>query len=261
MPGCTAPVSGFTYSSFATGPVYFNEAVSSTGATSYSWDFGDGIGTSSLQNPTYLFNAMGTYQVCLTVSDICGTDVYCEAIEICPKPTAYFDYTINQLTVTFSDSSNTSSSATYYWEIATDSNMTNSVTSNLQNPTILMDSAGTYWVCLMVTDSCGSDWFCDSIVVAKMGTVGFEERSMDSDENLASIYPNPAKYKLSIRFKDLQENAEIQIVDVIGKLVMSYEANQVNRTNLDVSRLKNGVYFVYIKSSDVTMTKKIIINH
>ena len=261
MPGCTAPVSGFTYSSFATGPVYFNEIVSSTGVTSYNWDFGDGIGTSTSQDPTYLFSTLGTYQVCLTVSDVCGTDVYCEDIEICPKPTAYFDYTTNQLTVTFSDSSNTSTTATYFWEISTDSNMTNSITSTLQNPTILMDSAGTYYVCLIVTDSCGSDWYCDSIVVNKMGTVGFEDRSMNGDEKLASIYPNPAKSKLAIRFNELQENAEIQIVDVIGKLVMKYDDEQINVADLDVSKLKNGVYFIHIKSSDMTMTKKIIINH
>lgn len=42
----------------------------STGnVTSWEWSFGDGTGTSSLQNPTYVYKKAGTYTVSLTVSD------------------------------------------------------------------------------------------------------------------------------------------------------------------------------------------------
>jgi PKD repeat protein len=40
---------------------------SPTTATSYTWNFGDGTATSSLQNPTHVFNAPGNYIVTLTV--------------------------------------------------------------------------------------------------------------------------------------------------------------------------------------------------
>ncbi|HEX2898137.1 MAG TPA: PKD domain-containing protein, partial [Bacteroidia bacterium] len=48
---------------------------------SYAWDFGDG-NASSLQNPTHTYSALGNYNVCLTVTDACGTDSVCQTIPI-----------------------------------------------------------------------------------------------------------------------------------------------------------------------------------
>lgn len=42
-------------------------------AASYNWNFGDG-GTSTIQNPTHLFNAPGSYAISLTLTDGCGND-------------------------------------------------------------------------------------------------------------------------------------------------------------------------------------------
>ena len=46
----------------------------STGDTAWSWDFGDGIGTSTQRNPTYAYLDPGTYSVTLTVSGPGGPD-------------------------------------------------------------------------------------------------------------------------------------------------------------------------------------------
>ena len=54
----------------------------STGAASYSWNFGD-ITTSSLQNPTHTYPSSGTYLVELTItSTSCGTDYFTSSISI-----------------------------------------------------------------------------------------------------------------------------------------------------------------------------------
>lgn len=45
----------------------------STGAESYSWDFGDGSEASTDENPTHTFSAAGTYQVVLTATAADGT--------------------------------------------------------------------------------------------------------------------------------------------------------------------------------------------
>ncbi len=47
-------------------PLQFNNL--SSGAQTYSWDFGDGTATSSDQSPSHTFRRAGTYQVALTAA-------------------------------------------------------------------------------------------------------------------------------------------------------------------------------------------------
>lgn len=51
-------------------------------AYKWSWDFGDGSATDTMQLPVHTFPASGTYQVCLQVSNVTGEDVYCEEIYV-----------------------------------------------------------------------------------------------------------------------------------------------------------------------------------
>jgi len=54
---------------------------------SYSWDFGDG-NTSSDPNGTHSYSENGNYEVCLTVSNDCGDNTYCESVDITVQPLA-----------------------------------------------------------------------------------------------------------------------------------------------------------------------------
>ena len=53
----------------------------STGATAYSWDFGDG-GTSTQQNPSHTYPSPGTYTACLVAHDATCYDTVCKVITI-----------------------------------------------------------------------------------------------------------------------------------------------------------------------------------
>ena len=56
-------------------PLTVNFTDISTGApTTWSWDFGDGVGTSTAQNPSYTYNSMGTYTVSMTATNAYGSD-------------------------------------------------------------------------------------------------------------------------------------------------------------------------------------------
>lgn len=73
--GTGAPVADFSAST-TTGdaPLSVNFTDLSTGSpSSWSWAFGDG-GTSSAQNPSYVYNNPGTYNVSLTATNGCGSD-------------------------------------------------------------------------------------------------------------------------------------------------------------------------------------------
>jgi PKD repeat protein len=145
--------------------VDFYDVSNTTGLTAYSWDFGDGLGTSTAQHPSYTYNVAGFYQVCLTVTDHCGSDTYCESINVnassaCPTPVVNFQYQQSQGTLSAFDGSTTSGPATYAWDFG------DGGTSTAQNPTYIYNLSGLYLLCLTVTDSCGSSSRCDSIAIS-----------------------------------------------------------------------------------------------
>lgn len=125
---------------------------------SWSWNFGDG-NFSADQDPSHTYSAMGSYQVCLIVSNgICGADTTCQSIEVlCPTLAASFTYTTTFNHVQFSDASETATS--WNWSFG-DGNF-----SAAQNPVNTYASAGTYEVCLVASDDCSSDTVCQSVIV------------------------------------------------------------------------------------------------
>lgn len=75
-----AAVANFTYSIGEPGVVTFTNT--STNATTYSWDFGDGSATSPLTSPTHTYTAAGTYNVCLTASNATSSDEICKDVVV-----------------------------------------------------------------------------------------------------------------------------------------------------------------------------------
>ena len=54
----------------------------STYATSYSWNFGDGSSLSTQLNPTYTYLAFGNYLVVLTATNICSSNNYQDTVKL-----------------------------------------------------------------------------------------------------------------------------------------------------------------------------------
>ena len=54
----------------------------STGATSYSWNFGDSSPVDNTANPSHTYVVNGTYVVTLTVGGPCGTLTYTQTVVI-----------------------------------------------------------------------------------------------------------------------------------------------------------------------------------
>ncbi len=75
-----AAVANFTFSVGTGGLVSFSNT--SSNATTYSWDFGDGSGVSPLENPTYTYSANGLYNVCLTASNATSSDENCKDVNV-----------------------------------------------------------------------------------------------------------------------------------------------------------------------------------
>ncbi len=60
-------------------PLTINFENASTGSSTYSWDFGNGD-TSTEKEPTYIFNQLGTFEVCLKVEGNNCVDKTCDTI-------------------------------------------------------------------------------------------------------------------------------------------------------------------------------------
>jgi hypothetical protein len=80
--------------------------------------------------------------------------------------------------------------------------------------------------------------------------------SNTANVNSIYAYPNPASDFITLNI--ITSNASIEMYDILGSLVKSEFINQ-NKSQLNISDLKEGVYFITIKSSDWSMQQKLII--
>lgn len=129
---------------------------------------GNTMGTSTLASPAWSLSA-GTYTVCLSIADGTGcTDSDCQSVVISGTTgncMAGFMWVANGLTVQFIDSSVVGTGAQYLWTFM-------NTTSSLQNPSFTFPQAGTYTVCLTVSDASGcSDTYCQTITVGGGGVL------------------------------------------------------------------------------------------
>ncbi|MDC0249736.1 T9SS type A sorting domain-containing protein [Flavobacteriales bacterium] len=71
-----------------------------------------------------------------------------------------------------------------------------------------------------------------------------------------SVFPVPATYSLTIEAK-FNEFADLDLVDVNGRTVFNQQFYQ--KTNLDLSKIAKGVYYLSLSTSEGRLTKKIIV--
>ncbi|MFI5135751.1 MAG: T9SS type A sorting domain-containing protein [Chitinophagales bacterium] len=77
--------------------------------------------------------------------------------------------------------------------------------------------------------------------------------SIETGEDL-SLYPNPVHESLIVKTNQFQ-NEKFSIVDVTGKIVLA-STLKGNATTIDMSNLRNGIYFFEIQTAKETMQKK-----
>lgn len=137
-------------------PLSVNFTDGSTGASIYSWDFGDGT-NSTIQNPTHTFTT-GTYNVSLTVINAMGcsvTSTINNYITVVPQPVAQFSVTpnVNVLTelqnATYSFLNSSGNATNYMWYFG------NGDSSNAAMPTYTYTAVGNYTVTLVASNNLG----------------------------------------------------------------------------------------------------------
>ncbi|MEP1791113.1 PKD domain-containing protein, partial [Reichenbachiella sp.] len=138
--GCEGQIVGFEDQS----------TVSSANIESYAWDFG-GQGSSIEEDPLFIFETQGTYQVKLTVASTFGcADEVTKNLNVQLAPVAAFDIDLGCLNAStqFIDRTDTEVENPiniWYWDINGD------IIPNTQNPVEIFDTPGDYTATLTVT--------------------------------------------------------------------------------------------------------------
>ena len=166
IPGA-APVASITATpTSGTAPLAVAFTSSVTGATSYTWNFGDNGTSTNVQNPSHTYTAAGTYTARLTATGAGGTVTSnTKTITVTASssgsggssatapngsivsPSASTTVAVGTR-VQFAGSG-TGTNPTYYW------NFGDGGTSSYQNPGHRFNAAGTYTVKLTVSDPAG----------------------------------------------------------------------------------------------------------
>ncbi|MEP3388408.1 MAG: PKD domain-containing protein [Reichenbachiella sp.] len=168
IPGCSALSAGtdinviagpdvdFIFEELCLGDdTQFTNGTTGTGITGQTWNFGDGIGTSSASSPTYSYAAHGNYEVSLTVNNNQGcSNELTLPITIDDKPVASFNHgpACEGVDISFLDESSVDGLAnitSYEWDFEGLGTSTN------QNPNFTFNSQGSYDVELVVETTAG----------------------------------------------------------------------------------------------------------
>jgi PKD repeat protein len=140
--------------------------------TAWSWNFGDGGATSSLQNPTKTYSTPGTYTVSLTATNAGGSATHTKTgyITVAAVTVPVANFTINKssgdipLDVTFVNTSTGVGSLTYSWDLD-DGTGAQTTTNPSPNP-YSFTVKGTYDVELTATNTGGSDTETKTIIAS-----------------------------------------------------------------------------------------------
>lgn len=157
-----APEANFTRSPSVGGaPLTVVFTDTSTGnPDDWFWDFDDG--TSSVQqNPTHVFNTIGTYNVTLTASSVGGFSDKTRTVRVIPEPDINFTGTpvlgTVPLTVQFTDTSTVSYPTFWQWDFGDGTGAVGAVINpENRNPLHTYNAPGTYNVTFTIENPAGS---------------------------------------------------------------------------------------------------------
>ncbi len=88
--------------------------------------------------------------------------------------------------------------------------------------------------------------------VYQENTVGIDDLEL---KNMFILYPNPANVNIILKTNTFQALGEILITDMTGKIVKQFQT-QKSITEIDISNMENGIYFVIVGGVSQKLVKK-----
>lgn len=122
------------------------------------------------------------------------------------------------------------------------------------------DFLGQATVCVYGINECGeSDLNCSDVTI--YSTVGF---NMISDQVGIKVSPNPSDGIFTIQMKsDREEMISVKVISSLNSKVYQEDKIRVNGSltrTIDLSRVPDGIYFLYIETNKSTYMRKLVFN-
>ena len=223
-PQLTSQITGNCLSS----PINFEGQQLSGNINNWSWDFGDGMGTSMLQNDTYSYASAGTYQIKLNVTDVNGcSNLLIDTVQVYEEPVPDFtypggDFCMNNL-ISFTNTSTgeTGSVVNWTWDFNGEgSSLDKDASFTFTTPgskTIELKSsipgcANVIQKVIYINDAPTIDFNFDNVCNAQITTFNdltignnlvswdwdFGDGNSSTDQNPTHMYTNPGQYDVTL---------------------------------------------------------------
>jgi hypothetical protein len=93
----------------------------------------------------------------------------------------------------------------------------------------------------------------------KYSIVNITKGTIENIEETLFVYPNPSKGIFNISIEGVMGTIQIKVLDLRGKEYSNFELNGTTSTQLDLTDLSAGVYFISFSGKDFSQVKKIVI--
>lgn len=228
--------------------------------TSYKW-FKDGSVVAGATASSLTVNAAGSYSVAETMNGLCRDTSDITFVFTTPKPKATIS-AIGNLNICAAGAvilqANSGTGLTYQWRKnnlnipgATSRNYTATTTGNYRVNVSNKYNCTTVSTILQVTSSCFA------------AAASQQVNESASDNNILSVYPNPARDKIIIHFVATKAgNVQIRIFSMTGQEVVSKGQTATKGANdysMQVSSLSQGMYYAELSDETTNMRTKLII--
>ena len=206
--------------------------------TSSYWDFGDPLSgssnTSTANQVQHFYGSTGTYTVKLKLFYPCHTDSIMQAINITSVSPSF---SLNgPSSICKGDTYTlTASNPAYQYTWSTGANGTAAVVSPSASIIYTVTSSGP-------SNTCTST---KTLQVTVNKCLGIELKDKAS---VIQVYPSPVTNKMTI---ECLVNADLTIYNAFGKILVTEQLNSPE-THFDLSFLQAGVYFICIRSGELT---------
>nr|WP_294859346.1 PKD domain-containing protein [uncultured Fluviicola sp.] len=207
--------------------------------TSWTWDFTPNQPNSSIvQNPSNIcYTAPGTYQVTLIASNNDGSDTVTQSLTVIGVNTAV---SVSGITIT-----SAASNATWQWINCA----TNLPVAGATSASFTPAANGSYAV-IVTQNGCSDTSACTAI-----SSLGLDQLAVNE---LLVIAPNPSKGMFVLYDQQSVLSGQlITVSNLSGETVYSTRIKEL-KTPIDLSSVKDGVYFVTVVSDYGKLVTKIV---